>query len=925
MSACRKHIILSVFFLAGTFCAVGQQSPGISGEFSDLSFEQFARKVESQSRYHFFFNPAQTDSLRINFSASAVALKDILDKLFTHTDFHYAIDEDNEVFITRTFRIRTDPFTDSTGGGHSPGLNSGELELDDYLSGERKARARSAAELKRYVIGTRTATFGKGRAVLTGYVRDSKSGEAIAGATVYLDNPPVGVSTDGFGYFSLNLAAGSHILRISSVGMKETRRSIDLYSDGKFNIEMEQFVPGLKTVTVVGGKNSNTGRLSMGVERLNIKLIKQVPVVFGEADVLRVVLTLPGVTSVGEASSGFNVRGGAADQNLVLFNDATIYNSAHFFGFFSAFNPDIIKGVELYKSSIPEKFGGRLSSVLDVTTKDGNKKKLSGAGGIGPLTARLTLEGPLFNDKTTFLIAGRSTYSDWLIHTIPNKDYANSSAGFYDMNLKLSHEFDSRNSLYLTGYFSNDQFRLNNDTLYRYQNRNANLKWKHIYSSKLNAVLTTGFDGYNYSITSNINPINAYRYSFNIGQYNFKTDFNYVPGTAHNISFGISSLLYTLKPGTFDPRGKSSLVVPNEVPPEKALESALYLGDQFTISPNLSVSAGLRYSMFSYLGPHDQYNYAAGVPRSLSSLKDSTYFGPGKFIKTYHGPEIRLSARYNLGSTSSVKLSYNTLRQYIHQLSNTTSISPTDVWKLSDAHIQPQWGDQMSLGYYRNFALGTIETSIEVYYKRIKHYLDYKSGAALQLNHHVETDVINTRGRAYGVEFLLKRTAGKLNGWISYTYSRTLLRQDDPIAGETINQGKFYPANFDRPQNLNFVGNFQVNHRFSISLNANYSTGRPITLPTAIYDLGGAERVLYSQRNAYRIPDYFRTDLSVNVEGNHKIKKFSHNSWTFGLYNLTGRKNPYSIYFVEEQGVVKGYKLSVFGTIIPSITYNFRF
>jgi outer membrane receptor protein involved in Fe transport len=410
-----------------------------------------------------------------------------------------------------------------------------------------------------------------------------------------------------------------------------------------------------------------------------------------------------------------------------------------------------------------------------------------------------------------------------------------------------------------------------------------------------------------------------------VTQYNFKGDFTYNLNTKHTIGFGISSIYYKLHPGDLSPDGSQSLVVPDNIPAEQALESAVYLGDHYSVSNKLSIEAGLRYSLYNYLGPQNIYTYAPGQPLETTSVIDSTYYGPGKVITTYQYPEYRISARYILTDMSSVKISYNTLHQYIHLLSNTTAISPTDIWKLSGPHISPQSGQQFSLGFYHDFKSHTIETSLEVYYKTLDHYLDYKSGASLVLNHHIETDVITTRGKAYGAELMIKKTAGKLNGWISYTYSRTLLQQDDPNAGQEINEGQYYPANYDRPNVLNFVGNYQINHRFSVSLDVNYSTGRPITLPTAIYDLGGGERVYYSDRNAYRIPDYFRMDISLNIEGNHRIKKFKHSSWSIGVYNVTGRNNPYSIYFTQENGVIKGYKLSIFGSPIPSITYNFKF
>ena len=918
-------IFAGLMFLAAG--AYGQGKELISGEFRHLTLEQFVQQMEKTTGYHFFYSLSKSDSIEVDIIVNEEPLDSVLGKIFRQTEFRYAVDDQNNVFITRKFRIETTMppgfFTQGRPATDNTDLDS----LSEQRNQEdRKAdKLKSSLENKLFEIGNRANVSKQGSATIAGYVRDLKNGESISGAAVYIDNPPLGATTDQYGYFSFTLPRGRHVIKISSVGMKETKRQVMLYSDGKLNIEMEEFVPSLKVVTVLSEKNSNVKRTQMGVEKLNIKTIKQVPVVFGEVDVLRAVLALPGVTSVGEASTGFNVRGSAADENLILLNDATIYNPSHFFGFFSAFNPDVVKDVDLYKSSIPEKFGGRLASVLDITTHDGNKKKRSGVGGIGPLTARLTLDGPIGNEKTTFLVGGRTTYSDWILKAVPNSGYNNSSAAFYDLNLHVSHEMDSKNSLFLTGYLSHDQFRLNSDTLYQYSNKNVNLRWNHHFTNKLFLVTTIGYDGYNYSVSSQQNPLTAYNLSFGISQGYFKADMTYSPNSNHTIDFGLNSIYYKLQPGSYQPEGGKSLVVPDKLEPEQGLENALYVGDRFTITPRLSLNGGVRYLIYSYLGPHDINQYAPGMPKEVTTITDTVSYGPGKFIKTYQGLDYRISLRYSLSDNSSVKAGYNTLRQVIHVLSNTTSISPTDIWKLSDPNIKPEYGDQLAVGYYQDFKSHTIETSVEVYYKRLRNYLDYKNGAVLIMNPHIETDVLNTRGKAYGVEFMIKKLTGKLNGWLNYTYSRTFLQQDDPLAGQTINNGNFYPANFDRPNNANLVANYKISHRLSFSLNVSYSTGRPITLPIAVYDLGGAQRVYYSDRNQYRIPDYFRTDISMNIEGNHKIKKFKHSSWTIGVYNLTARKNPYSVYFIQENGVIKGYQLSIFGTAIPFITYNFRF
>jgi hypothetical protein len=649
-----------------------------------------------------------------------------------------------------------------------------------------------------------------------------------------------------------------------------------------------------------------------------------VPSLFGEADVLRVITTLPGVKTVGEASTGFNVRGGSADQNLILFNDATIYNPSHFFGMFSAFNPELIKDIELYKSSIPAKFGGRLASVLDITSREGNKRNFTGSAGIGIITSRVNLEGPITKDRTSFIFGGRTTYANWLLSLLP-KEYKNSQASFQDFNLGISHRIDSFNNIYVSAYFSNDRFSLNSDTLYGYSNRNLNVKWKRTFNNKLSGIFMAGVDEYQYKVTSDNNEVNAFNLRFGIRQWFARANFAYYKSQRHSFDFGASTMLYNLSPGELKPKGSSSAVARDQVETEHALENGLYITHKYSPDNKLSINTGLRYSIYSYLGPQVVNYYAPGLPVTAANITDTKQYSGGKFIKTYQGPELRFSLRYAFSTTFSVKVGYNSQRQYIHMLSNTTAIAPTDIWKLSDPNVKPQQGDQVSLGLYKNLKSNTIETSVEVYYKRIKDYLDYKPGASLVMNHDVETEVVNTKGKAYGVEFLIKKPGGKLNGWISYTYSRILLRSlsSDPLL--QVNSGKFYPANYDKPHDVTFTGTFRVNHRFSFSLNSTYSTGRPITLPVGRYYYAGAVRVLYADRNSYRIPDYLRTDFSMNIEGNHKVHQITHNSWTIGLYNIMGRKNPYSVYFVSENGAVNGYKLSIFGSIIPFINYNIRF
>ncbi len=918
-----KKLLLIIFCIACCLKASSQTLFNIDAD--SMRFKDFTQLIESNSSYFFYYDTAQVNKVSVTIHAKAQSLEEILEKIFANTELRFAIDSDNHVFVTNSFAIQTTlppDFLNKQTKKSDTSYVAPQIALTGAVA---KEKIKAPLENKLFEIGNKAEESTPGKATISGYVRDAKSGEPVIGATVLNTEQNTGASTDQYGYFSLTLPKGRHVLKIISIGMTDTRRQLMVYSSGNLNIEMNEFIPTLKDVVVSADKTVNVKSTMMGMQQLNIKTIKQIPTVFGEADVLRAILTLPGVTSVGESSTGFNVRGGSADQNLILFNDATIYNPAHFFGFFSAFNPDVIKTAELYKSSIPEKYGGRLSSVLDVTAREGNKKKFEGSGGLGPVTARVSVEGPIDSGKTSFIASARTTYSNWLLRTINNDMLNNSTANFTDANLIISHEINSNNSIYVSGYFSTDKFRLDSDTLYAYSNRNANIKWKHIFSNRFSGVLTTGVDHYQFDISSTVNPVNAYKFNFDVDQIYARADFNYAINTKNDVDFGITTVHYKLQPGTLEPYSDQSLVVKNTVEQEQGLESAIYAGDHINFSSKFSVNAGVSLSLFNYTGPHTAYSYVPGLPREESNIQDSTIYKKGDIIKTYMVPEVRLTARYSLTENSSLKFSYNTVAQYIHTLSNTTAISPTDIFKLSDQNIKPQTGDQYSLGYYHNFKANTIETSVEVYYRNLYNYLDYKSGATLILNHHIETDILNAKGKAYGIEFLIRKTEGKLNGWISYTYSRILLKTDDPLAERPVNKGAEYPADYDKPNVLNFIGNYKINHRFSFSLNIVYSTGRPITLPIAEYYYGNSYRVLYADRNQYRIPDYFRTDFSMNLDGNYKIHQRIHSSWTFGVYNFTARKNAYSVFFQSGAGEVKGYKLSIFGTAIPFITYNFRF
>lgn len=779
-----------------------------------------------------------------------------------------------------------------------------------------------------YDIGNKYKPSDEERITLTGEIIDFKTGEPIMGINIIHRNPWSATASDVNGKFTLSLPPGLNILEINGLNIKETQRQYMLYTDGTTRIILEEEDFLLDEVLVVSGRVENVKGLFLGMEKLQPQLLKNIPTAMGEADVLKLIQTLPGVKTVGEASSGYNVRGGATDQNLLLLNNGTIYNPNHLFGIFSAFNSDMIQDVELYKSSIPAQYGGRISSVLNITGKEANKEKFTGAANIGLVTSKLNLEIPIIKKEMSLLLSGRTTYSDWIMKNLPEKSgYKDGNAGFYDLGLTWSYTINPLNKVNVYGYYSHDRFEFNKNQKYAYGNMNASVNWRKILNEKVIANFAAGYDHYDYKNDETTNESSAARLKFAINQLFAKANFDHQLGSGHRLNYGISSTLYDLHPGSYEPIKETSAIKYKELQKEKALESALYIGDQWEITPKFSVDAGIRWSIFNALGARTYYNYTAGELPTLNNITDTISVGSGKLLKTYQGIESRISARYAFSDYWSVKAGFNTMNQYIHKLSNTTIMSPTDTWKLSDKHIKPQRGWQLAAGVYYNTPNSMFEFSLESYYKKLKDYLDYRSGAQLIMNEHIETDVINTEGYAYGIEFQVKKPEGKLNGWLSYTYSRTFLRQKDPRIAYPVNQGEWYPTEYDKPHDFKLTTNYKFTRRYSMSLNVDYSTGRPTTVPSGKYWDSSLNRmqIYYTERNSYRVPDYFRVDWSFNIEPSHRLTVLTHSSISIGVYNLTGRKNVYSIYYVPEGKIIKGYQMSIFGTPIPFVTYNIRF
>lgn len=904
----KKYFI----FLLITFSAVqlgfGQAENRITGFFPGISFERFVELVEKETPYRFYFKESDVAGLTVNLQASKDKLEDVLGVIFLKTDLKYSISGEKEVFVSKGEKFQVD-FLFNYFQAPTSGF-SGSVGQDEFVRN------------RRYVIGIP----GSGsEAKLVGVVKSLENDQPIQGAIVYEKESMRQTITDQGGKYEITIPKGYKTLLVQNIGGYTEQRLLDIQGDGTLDLNIGEGVFSLNEVVVRSGALTNVSRPEMGVQSLSVQQMRKLPAVMGEVDIIKGILTMPGVNTAGEASVGFNVRGGAADQNLILLDQNTLFNPSHLFGFFSAVNSDMVQGVELYKAGVPASLGGRLSSVLQVTPKKGRTDKIGGSGGIGPMTSRLSLDGPI-GANTTFILGTRLTYSDWLLDALQDRiDLGASRAFFADLNGSVEHRFSETDAIRVSGYFSKDEFQFDPDTVYSYSNQNFAVSWTHYFNDAIEATFSAGQDGYDFLVQGEDNPLNSYQYRFDIRQQFLKAQFRQEKGDRHILTYGVHGIYYQLNPGRINPFGPESIVIPDQVASEKAMDWSFFLGDEFEVNEQLTISGGLRYNLYRFLGPQTLPVYAPGEAFLPENITGETTYGNGDNVQTYHGPEFRFSARYALSNWSSIKAGVNSMRQNIHLLSNSSVITPTDTWKLSDPFLKPQRGIQYALGYFRNMKQSMYELSAEVYYRTMQNLLDYRSGAKIVLNDRIEQDVLVTQGKAYGAELYLRKLQGKLNGSIAYTYSRSLLQTDPTERKEQINRSEWYPSNFDQPHNANLVMNYELSRRLNVTLAGKYSTGRPVTLPIAKFEYGGAERVFFSDRNSFRVPDYFRMDFSINLEGNHKVKKLAHASWSFGVYNVLGRDNAYSIYYVPEGGKLQGYQLAIFAEPIPFITYNFRF
>lgn len=803
------------------------------------------------------------------------------------------------------------------------GANFFSLGQTQRSSNELLARLNSSVNRDRTFL----RTF-----ALVGNVVDLESQKPIPNASVSIDYVKSGVITDSTGNFYMRLTQGEYILKISAVGYKIFRKYIKLDKDTKMKIELQSVSNMLEEVIVSSvATRKDIQTPSLGVSLLSLKGIKKIPAMMGEVDILRSLQTLPGVSSVGEGSNGINVRGGAVDQNLIYVDDTPIFNPTHLFGLFSIFPSDAIREVELYKGGVPARFGGRTASVLDIKMSEPSLEKGSVQGGIGAISNRLTFETPLIKDKLSLMTSARVSFNDFWFKWFGSPEVRNTRANFYDLASKVFFKPDKKNTISLTAYINHDFYRVDslfslenvvaNQTDFTYGHQNLALRWNHFFSSKSSLEVSAISSLYK-SQTVAPDTANKIDLRNSIRYYNFKAQFSYYPNEKHKINAGISGIRYELEPGILN-KDIVSNIAKVILDKEQGYELAAYVDDEYKLSEKLRVQLGLRYVQYLSMGPAPKRVYVAGEPLSGETLLQSTL--TSGVIENYGGLEPRLTALYTIDANSSLKLGYNRMHQFLQLVSNNTTPLPTARWKLSDNNIKPQSSDLVSLGYFKNLKESIWELSVETYYRRTQDMIDYISGANLQLNPTIETQLLNGKGLAYGAELMLTKKKGEVTGSIGYTFARSFSKVDGQYPEQRINKGDWYPTNYDKPHTLNLMFNAQPDKHNSFSFNFVYSTGRPLTAPVGTYTLDDQKILVYTSRNNDRIPDYYRLDFSWIISNPSMKTKRWEGSWAFTVYNLLGRSNAYSVFFKTQNDVIRAYRLSVFASPIVSLGYNFKF
>ena len=755
-----------------------------------------------------------------------------------------------------------------------------------------------------------------GFAVLKGNLRDASSGEDLIGASVYIQELNTGTTANVYGFYSIRIPKGEYTVRYSYVGYESKVFNLDMSENKLLNVELEGAFQQLGEVVITGEKpDENITQVRMSTNNMSMEMVKSLPAFMGEVDVMKTLTLLPGVSSGGEGSTGMFVRGGNVDQNLVLLDEATVYNASHLMGFFSVFNPDAIRDVQIYKGGMPAHYGGRLSSVVDIRMKEGNAREFKATGGYGSIASRMTIEGPLQRDVSSFIVSGRRTYFDLFLPLAQDTNLRNSRLYFYDLNAKANYRLNDRNRVFLSSYLGRDFLRINDEFTMGWGNETATMRWNHIFSNNVFSNFTLVYSSFDYMLGFNYG-INSFDWTSDIMELSFKGDFTWYLSPENTVRFGLQSQFHHFNPGQIKGKGEETAINDFTMPGNNALQQAVYAGNEQRLGENFTLEYGIRYSLFNNMGKSTFYQ----LNREYEVI-DTLYFRQGEIYHTDHGLEPRLAMVYTLDGFQSVKASYNRTRQYLQQTNISASGTPLDIWFPASPNVEAQVADQWALGYFRNFLNHTLESSIEVYYKDMRNQLDFKDRADILLNPLMEADLRSGKAWSYGVEFMFNKTKGDFTGWVSYTWSRAWQQIEE------INNGQKYPAVFDRPHDISIILAYDFTERVRAAANWVYQSGRPVTLPVGRYEYGGVVVPVYDKRNGSRFPDYHRLDLSFSWDTRQKPGRRWQSSWDISIYNAYWRKNVFSYSFRQNEENIHqtdAYKIYLFG-IVPSVTYNFKF
>ena len=907
----RLYLLLLLFCANGLF-AQAQETLTISANYEDQTLSEVLKDLENRYSLYFYYDADFPIDKKVTAQLDSMVLPTAILSILNDSNLSF------EQYDTHSIVLGT---ATKLGNQYNQDFFQARQSERNRISERTPETAKSI-----YVVGDVNNPKPSGKIKIKGFINDDKTGETLIGATMLIGASGLGTVSDETGQYELDLPIGEHIITISSIGYEEVERILQVYSDDNLDLKLTKEAIELGEVVVQAkALDQNVKSTNVGLETLSAKEIKKLPAFLGEADVIKTIQLLPGVSTVGEGASGFNVRGGNVDQNLTLQDGMLFFNTAHALGLFSLFNPDFVKSVNLYKGSMPAKYGGRLSSVLDVELKDGNYQKFTGQGGIGLVSSRLSLEMPIVEGKSSIILGGRTSYSDWIFNVINVQEVRESAASFYDANVKIAQRFGSNGKLSLSLYRSSDNFRFATESDFNWATSGANVEFSYLLKDNLSMSVEAVVSDYNSSL-ADPDGNDAFDLKNGILYYGLQPDFLMTLGQ-HTVNFGGQWRRYEIAQGELSPGNDFSTVIPKKLPTELGREVAVYVQDDFEINDRLSLSAGLRFSLYQSLGPDEVFTYEEGVPRTTESITGSLSFGSGDVIKTYSGLEPRVSLKIGLDDASSFKLSYNKTQQFINQITNTTAVSPVDLWQLSNLNIEPTTANNYSAGFFKNFANNKWVTSAEVFYRDIDNLIEYKERADILVNDHIETELLSGIGRAYGLEVSIRKAVGRWNGLLGYTLSRSERRVEGNTLEETINGGDWFPSNFDQLHNLSLVWSYQISKRSNFSFNFIWSSGRPITAPIGKF---GVENVLnianYSDRNQFRIPDYHRLDVSYTLDTNHKKDKKWEGSWTISLFNVYGRRNPFTVFFSQRSfQAPKANRLAILGAPFPSLTYNFKF